>query len=500
MKYIKYFLSFLFSLFVLFLTAQENDPGWLWAERGGSASGFNNTTPLYGYGEERIVDLAVDNDNNYYYLAEVAGYNFTLGGLNYNPGEYEFETLSTDASFKSLFIFSTDSEGDLRWYKTISNGKQGQRAASIGTDENKNIYVSGLTFNWHFQVPTHFDNDTIMPIPVLNQRSENNKSAFLIKYNQDGEFQWLQMPEEDALYGRSGAIVKTLVDNDGTTHTLAWLRTGNYFDNQFNVEEDKTEFIIIKYDSDGSLLSFIPLNMKPNDLYSGGDYNYQLGYDSNLDRYYIADTRRVINDNTLGIGDYGSDHNGFYLAAFDNQGELLWYQENQTSSLYAAGDLQLDSQGNIYFSGKFQSDSGDDSFAGYVFEKGDHYTIQSPFLFKLNPDGDLIWGTNALLYSPYPGNSIVIDGEDIYLGMGSLYNTWGDIEIPHPSGSGLTSDIAIMRFNAHTGEPQELIYDQFTPSSDAITDMALDQNGDLVVGGYFGSDLFYETDFHLRSE
>src|SRR5699024_6914169 len=127
------------------------------------------------------------------------------------------------SSHKSLFVFSTDDQGNLRWYKIISNGSHGQRASSIGIDENNSVYVSGMTFNWDFQIPTHFDNDTIMPIPMLNELSENNKSAFLIKYDQEGEFQWLQMPEEDALYGRSGAIVKTFVENNGTTHNLVWL-------------------------------------------------------------------------------------------------------------------------------------------------------------------------------------------------------------------------------------------------------------------------------------
>lgn len=49
-----------------------------------------------------------------------------------------------------------------------------------------------------------------------------------------------------------------------------------------------------------------------------------------------------------------------------------------------------------------------------------------------------------------------------------------------------------------TGEAQEVIDgNQTTPSQDAIMAMAMDSNVDLVVGGYFGSRLFYGTDLYI---
>src|SRR5699024_7625600 len=87
--------TLLFSMALTFLTLTtfaQNDPGWQWALRGGSAATFDFGDQLHDWGMERILDVAVDNDNNYYYLAEVAGHDFTLGGLDYEEGEYEFET------------------------------------------------------------------------------------------------------------------------------------------------------------------------------------------------------------------------------------------------------------------------------------------------------------------------------------------------------------------------------------------------------------------------
>ena len=55
-----------------------------------------------------------------------------------------------------------------------------------------------------------------------------------------------------------------------------------------------------------------------------------------------------------------------------------------------------------------------------------------PFLVKLDSDGNLIWGSNAIEYSPFPGRSIAIDGDDVYLGLGILGNSWGGVNVPGP--------------------------------------------------------------------
>src|SRR5690625_7804602 len=135
MKTLKYIIFIVFSFSMMFLTAQENDPGWLWAEQGGSASGFSNSTPLYDYGEERIVDLAIDNDNNYYYLAQIAGYNFMIGDM-------EFDTYNDYADERDILVFSTDEEGNYRWSNTIGGGVS-DRAISLNIGGDRCIYVCG---------------------------------------------------------------------------------------------------------------------------------------------------------------------------------------------------------------------------------------------------------------------------------------------------------------------------------------------------------------------
>lgn len=476
------------------------DPGWQWAKRGGSVAQL--TSGSYDARHERILDIAVDSNNNYYYLAEVGGYTFTLDTM-------EFESYNDVPTLKDIFIFSTDQYGHLRWKKIIG-GSGFDYASSIATDIQGNVFVSGETVNiplgsGPYNTVVHFDTDSIMP-EATSSPGPANKKLFIIKYDSEGNFQWLRQPEGDQTpLSKSGTILKMIVEPDGTTHSLIALIAGTYFDGELTIPPMDTignirpkQAMIIKYNSGGDFEGYTLIDMKPID----GRYGYQFAYDPELDRYYIGDTGRGNQyTNPLSINGYGEGtiNKAIYLAAVNGDGEVLWYHENQfLNNNYAAGDLTIDELGDIYYTGMT---GAPDSFAGYEIQHAQPgVDNSSPFMIKLDSDGNLIWGTTSIFTSPFPGQSIVIKGEHVYLGLGMLQNSWDGLEIPAPSGAGWIPDIQIIRFDAETGVAQEVIQNNmFTPTRDAITAMALDKNGDLVVGGYFGSDLFYGTDFHIHN-
>lgn len=260
-----------------------------------------------------------------------------------------------------------------------------------------------------------------------------------------------------------------------------------------------TQTVIIKYNSEGDFMGYVELEMKP----TPNVYWTQFVYDPNLERYYIAATytsNDISSVYPLSINGYGADtpNKAFYLAAVDSQGEVIWYHENQVIGGWNTGDVQLDDLGNIYFAGW---SSAPDNFAGYEFMEGEgNNNDKSPFLIKLDSDGNLLWGSDSNEYSPFLAQSVVVKGNDVYLGLGMLENIWNELYIPGPSGQGLVPDIQIIRFDAQTGVAQEAISNnETTPTRDAIMAMALDNNGALVVGGYFGSDLFAGTDLHIQN-
>ncbi len=320
------------------------------------------------------------------------------------------------------------------------------------------------------------------------------KVAYLIKYDNQGNFQWLREPEGIPSFPIGAAVNRTVVEPNGRSHSLIRFREGTHLEGQLTVPEGEFQSTIVKYDPNGNLLDYIPIDMQTT---TGGVYDYQLVYNANLDRYYIADTKQNSNSN-ISIDGYGANtETSFYLAAVDNQGSVIWYHEpveqQETNPLsWSLGDLRLDAQGNIYITG-LSNDSGQQSFAGYEFTQdvGIGSAAIAPFLIKLDSDGNLIWGTNPDIASRFPGRSIAFRDGEVLLGLGLLGNTWDGVNIDAPSGQGTIPDPFILRFDPATGQALGVIQmPEQSSSNDQITSIAVDTNNNIIAGGYFGSNLF----------
>jgi hypothetical protein len=467
------------------ISTSAQTPEWQWMKRGG---GINNLTgsETTSTGVERVLDLKIDSDNNYYFLTEVTGV----------QTDYDGTTVATYSSGtnKDIFMFSTDCQGNFRWSKSMG-GSANDFANSIRIDNNNNIYISGGTFNLGTE-GVNFANDTIKAPAVFDGSLQDQlKSIFIIKYDNQGNFQWFREPE-GPVFDLAGFMQKTVVEPNGRTHSLVRLPPNTHLEGQLTVTDPLGQSAIVIYDANGNLENYVLLDIEP-----GRDrYDYQFAYDPNLQQYYIADTYRgsSTTEPELSINGFGSNttfgDKSFYLAALDNQGQVLWYHENDTQGGWSLGDIELDTNGDIYFTAYNDNDDTQpipSVFAGYAFEVDpSENNGQSPFLIKLDPNGNLIWGTNAVFYSPYPGRSISLNGNDVYLGLGSLNNQWDGQTFGNetPNTGLFSSDGAVLRFDKSNGNLEEVI-DLPGTGFDMIMAMDIDSNGNIVVGGHFGGTL-----------
>ncbi len=479
----------LLLLFLLPLTLfAQQSPDWQWAKAGGGQYNINGSG-IYGQNYERILEVATDANNNYYFLAEVGNHEITYDGQ-------VLSTYNHTNNRKDTYVFSTDCMGNLRWDKMIGGGAS-DYACSLGIDAQGNVYVSGQTYNYSTTAaippPPHFDTDTIKTTTAnYGNPDPMFKVIYLIKYDSEGNFQWLREPEGIPNVPVGGFNQRTIVEPNGRTHSLMRFWQGTHLNGQLTVPEGELQSVIVKYDADGNLLDFIPIEMETISSW----YDLQLVYDANLDRYYIADTKR--SSESLSIDGYGANTDAsFYLAAVDNQGNVIWYHEpieqQQTNALYwSLGDLRLDDQGNIYITG-LSNDNGEQSFAGYEFTQDVAIgsSPQAPFLIKLDSDGNLIWGTNPDIASRFPGRSIAFRDGEVLLGLGLLGNTWDGVNIDAPLGQGYIPDPFILRFDPATGQALGVIQmPEQSSTNDQITSIAVDTNNNIIAGGYFGSSLF----------
>ncbi len=104
--------SILYALFSIQATAQPYQ--WNWAVNGGSSGAGASGSDWQIYAEQ-IFDSAIDSNNNYYFLASIAGSNPQLNGQPVTV--YGYNGNGTD-----IFLFSTTCDGQVRWSQAIGGG------------------------------------------------------------------------------------------------------------------------------------------------------------------------------------------------------------------------------------------------------------------------------------------------------------------------------------------------------------------------------------------
>src|SRR5690606_42117596 len=116
----------LFSFLLLSLFATESmaqNTGWQWAAVGGGNVGsWSENTGVYRYTSEQILDIKIDNENNYYFLAKITQGNPHIDGT-------AVETYNNPAAgtgrFEEVVLLSTTADGTLRWQRIIGGeGKE----------------------------------------------------------------------------------------------------------------------------------------------------------------------------------------------------------------------------------------------------------------------------------------------------------------------------------------------------------------------------------------
>lgn len=100
--------SILYSLFSISATAQYN---WDWGLTGGGSTGEIG----WDYQTEQIFDIAIDKNNNYYFLAKIKNGNPQLNGQ-------PVTVYGNPQGGNDIFLFSTTSNGTVRWSQAIGGG------------------------------------------------------------------------------------------------------------------------------------------------------------------------------------------------------------------------------------------------------------------------------------------------------------------------------------------------------------------------------------------
>ncbi|MBA3828467.1 MAG: T9SS type A sorting domain-containing protein [Taibaiella sp.] len=464
-----------FTLFMLSTFYSGRAQSWQWGKRGGGSV----STGIYG-STENVIDIATDKWGNLYVLANVFGYSPDIDGH-----------AKTGYGYQNISIASFKCDGTYRWSKVIGSLSADNAAQSIKADTLGGVYIAGYMQVIHGVGPAYIDSDTLI--------TETNKSLFILKYDTSGAYKWIRMPQSDTV--STGAIVTTVpidmdADKAGNTALLCMLPPGAYVGGIYIVTSPG--LYLMKYDRNGKFITGHSMQITysvPNVL-----QNIHMTWDAKRDLYYIGGTHFPSGSSVYKFGATKVSY-CLYLGAFDNAGINKWTKQNNDSAGYGgvANRPLVDPQGYIYITGA--------TAPGYTFNGATFHnsfglsSVASPFLIKLDSNGDNIWATNASTDAASEGSSVALFGDTVaVIGDYPGRFSW-DSYTRNTSGY----HIFIATINAHSG--LVIGVDTLAGGDAYPTSLGVDNYGNYYAGGQFQSNIIVasenlhssggETDFFI---
>lgn len=479
---------------------------WQWGKQAGGATGSADPGFNYKY-DESIRDIVVDSNNNTYYLTTVWAQDQNLNG-----------TSVQNYGLRDLLLFSTDCQGNIRWSRTIGGTGTGENAWHIEVDNNGGLYVMATLYNAADAnnpnaIPIRLDDNN--SIPAYNYvdavtPDPGFKSAYLLKYKtSDGTLAWSKSLQGDVTYlGRICDVQMMYMDSSKNIHSIMGFRAGTHLNGMITVPSTYTsdyKYYMVKFNYDnGSMTPSTALPLPITGGLSTGIDNGKVNllYDETLNRYYLAG-RRMYGDFDSNYEDLSYNNVPFtkdgYLLAFDGStGAEVWRKEldgnwqgvidNEIHSV-----IKEPGSSDIYISGRYYTGTVAGTFGNYTFPLPP-YEGQVPFVMRLGADGAVKWAKIADGITTYGGyrfvkGQIVINGNEVAFAKGSWNDIWGSYSMVRPNGD--KADPLLVRLNKTTGAviAAEDIRSN-VGSQDEFTAIAVDNDGNYILGGLFHDQLF----------
>ncbi|MFD2727368.1 SBBP repeat-containing protein [Hyunsoonleella rubra] len=311
----------------IFIAKYDSNGNLLWAINEG---GENDDNP----GGKALI---VDDSGNVYLTGTF------WGTVTFGEGETTETTFTSEKS--TFFLAKYDSNGALIWVQKVDSGSNSSVGKNLDLDEQENIYVTGNYF------------DSVVFGEGLSNEitlNDNNVSAFIAKYDNEGNFLWAIEPFKS---GKADIGNDLAIDKQGSVFF-----TGSFTDSIILGEgtENETqlsgagsdEIIVAKYNSEGEFIWGKTAES------TGGDRGIGLAVDtaSNvfITGYYgsqIQFGKNENNDTTI----TNSGSSDIFVAKFSSSGEFIWVTHAGGTNWEQGTDIQVDESGNAYVTGFYRS-------------------------------------------------------------------------------------------------------------------------------------------------
>lgn len=297
---------------------------------------------LSGNSIERVVDMAIDSDDNILVLGSYSD------SIDLDPGPDTLYPSTNDMN--NIFIEKLTSEGDLIWVKTIG-GAGYDSPGTIEVDHEGNIILSGVFSD---SVDINPGPDTLMLY--------SSQGGFLLKLDSSGNFKNVYQS-----YGASHPLSRTFtIKKNGN---LLFGEGPYIYELDTALQIISTQFIALY-----TGISHIITDNESN-IIIGGYIQYPADFDPGPDTFLLSPPSNYYR----------------FFAKYDSLGNFMWAKTigNNTPGTFIS-DVASDHSGNIIYSlFAFESLCMSDNINDTCFNSIN--TSQSAFYLKFSPTGEFEW-------------------------------------------------------------------------------------------------------------
>ncbi len=445
-----------------------------WGKRGGSSDPIGGGLVMR---HEQVVSMVADHQGNVFALSPVGISSLNIDGV---PKENYSAYDGGGGPGLDYMISSFDCNGELRWAKVIG-GPDSDHFRDLKIDGEGSVYTAGDMWNAQYTQAEdiHFDEDLVIP---YGDGSVNRQSLYLVKYSNDGQLEWVRTPQPaDIDFVESITKNRSLgnaVDKEGNSYWLCSIMQGTYCDGAYVNNAEGSTMHIFKYNSAGEFVSAHPMDIQ---IEGYPMYTFKMVRNHDTGVTYLAGYRFSFEETDKIVIDGQLMQKSMYIAAFDDEGGLLWKKENLEATTGPwLNDVTLDPQGNVYITGGTWNNDG---FGTEVFVSPMPYIF--PFVIKFAANGELVWSTHGDVEAGIDAKAIVVNGDEVMVTGGGKGIEWGDYQVPMVTNTGY--DIYMARFNKETGAVLGLTsVESGNPSWDYGSALAA-ANGNYYVGAEFAT-------------
>ncbi len=385
---------------------------------------------------ERVVDMAIDSDDNIIVLG------YYSDSIDFDPGPDTLQPTTSDIN--NIFIEKLTSEGDLIWVKTI--GEAGyERPESIEVDYNGNIFLSG---DFEDSLDINPGSDTLMLYSSLGK--------FILKLDSSGNFKHVYQS-----FGASHPLnrIFTIKKNGNVL-----VGDGSYiYELDSSLQVISTQFIALY-----TGITLIITDDESN-IIIGGYLQYPSDFDPGPDTFLL------------------SPPNNFYrfFAKYDSLGNFMWAKTigSNAPGTYLT-DVATDQSGNIinsmYASESLCMNDNISDTSLITFSAG-----ESAYFLKFSQSGDFIW--SQILDNPNGsiGTMVIgIDQNDVQYFTG-IMNCPVDFD-PGPDTFMVSTSFLSAYLQVLDSQNQFLNYSEYSGSAlKGISRLKFNSNNTLYSAGHF---------------